>query len=92
MVVWFGDIGHLSSAKEGVDFLHMVITTCHPGCGREEEDCSLIFYSLLVWGIIYVVLAELEDVSSLLCEALTNISTTCPAHIREGFRLIFEFW
>jgi hypothetical protein len=22
---------------------------------------------------------------------LTNISTTCPAHIREGFMLIFEF-
>jgi len=27
----------------------------------------------------------MEDVSSLLCEALTNISRTCPAHIRECF-------
>ncbi len=55
LVVWFGYIGHLSSARGGGDFLHMVITTCHRGGGREGEDCSPIFYSLLIWGFISVV-------------------------------------
>ncbi len=89
MVVWFGYIGHISSAKEGRHLFYTCDYYLSPHLWTRGG--RLQSYFLFCISLSLILLAELEDVSSLLCEALTNISTTCPAHIREGFMLIFEF-